>query len=366
MFKPSIIAMDFETTGLNYWSPDFKILSCALAWRAEDKSLRTRYLEGEDVLPALDKIASDGIPVVVHNIGFEYGVTAFHAPSIKDLITVDTMRLAQVFDNGGNEFDPDRGYGLAKCVKRILRRDNHKTKFYDWLRENAGIKKGQEGANLDALPKSLFIEYNLADAELTLYLFEYITKHFDSIGYSWTLDHSLYQNVSRRISAACAAGVKVNRVKLTENLKTITDEIRDIDLNFRTQFKAEVEAVESLFKDTFVNALKTEVGRNRRLNQPEKWAFNFKSIKHLQALFIAHMNCKPKFFTPKGKPSFTSKHLPSYGTAGKMLATRNSRLLVKQQIESLLELSELDGRWHLSLKTTGTATGRFSGGNVNG
>jgi hypothetical protein len=39
-------------------------------------------------------------------------------------------------------------------------------------------------------------------------------------------------------------------------------------------------------------------------------------------------------------------------------------MLVLAQIDSLLELSEADGRWHIDLKAAGTVTGRFAGGRV--
>jgi hypothetical protein len=146
MYKPSVIAIDFETNSLSYWSPDFKVLSIAAVWRDAEGHLRDRYAEGDEIETLLQKVATDGIPVVVHNLSFEYGVIKHQYPHI-ELDYIDTMRLAQVYDNGGDKADKLSGYSLAKCVQRILGRPDPKARFYEELHLK-GVKRGEEGSQL--------------------------------------------------------------------------------------------------------------------------------------------------------------------------------------------------------------------------
>jgi len=360
MFKPDAVAFDFETSGLDFWSPDFKVLSAAMAWRSEDGSLQSRFIGPEAIEAVLQRISDDGIPLVVHNLGFEYGVIKNIYPRVENIQYIDTQRLAQVYDNGGARGDAFSGFGLAKCVQRILAMPDPKAPYYEWLREN-GVRRGQEGANLDKLPEGMFKQYNRDDAINTLALYVRITDNFKDIDYNWQLDHDLYTYISKQITDAQGRGVRVDREALTAALEAITTEIDTLDTDFRQTFKYDINALESQLKEEFLGGFKTEKTKEKYKDSTEKWAFNLKSTTHLKRLFIDVMGMEATFTSPKGAPSFKASHLPTYGAAGKALSRRNSKLILKQQITSLLKLSETDGRWHLGLKAVGTATGRFAG-----
>ncbi len=96
----------------------------------------------------------------------------------------------------------------------------------------------------------------------------------------------------------------------------------------------------------------------------EQFLFNVGSNKQLAALFVGKLKMTPKFVTKTGQPSFKSAFLSQWGEGGDMLKKRRKRLLVLKQCDSLLALSEYDGRWHVDLKACGTTTGRFAGGRV--
>ena len=60
-----------------------------------------------------------------------------------------------------------------------------------------------------------------------------------------------------------------------------------------------------------------------------------------------------------------AKFLAQYGEGGLILKNQKKLIIEKVQGESLLTLSEYDGRWHIDLKAAGAATGRMAGGSHN-
>jgi hypothetical protein len=415
MFKPAVIAMDYETAllsgepSLEYYRPDFRVTSAAFAWKGEDGTLKTRYVVGEAALKkTLDRIAKDGVPVVVHNLPFEYGCTLYRFPGLEGCIQFDTMRLTQVADNGGKEaqryareavsyedmldaaesgedLEYRTGLSLTACASRWLPAElqGHKDEAYAYLR-SLGVKAGQEGVNLHRLPADVMERYNVADAIVTLALKDRLLGEFVAAGYEWELDHTLYRASAMRIAEAKGRGVKVDRTRLEAYRAKVAQEIADIEAAFRLKFVAELADIEGRMADAFVDALKTEKGRQGRRKQlvddPNIARFNIGSGKQLRALFVDTLGIQPRFWTEESKtsrakreknpelkefqpsPSFKSAHLPGYGEGGEILVERRKRLLVLQQADSLLGLSAHDGRWHVDLKACGTATGRFAGG----
>jgi len=400
--KPSIIAFDFETTGLDYWSPDFRVLSCAFAWQGDDGRIKTRYLTGEDeIFAQLYIVFQQGIKLAAHNAAFELAVLKYRFKCDPELI--DTMRLVQVYDNGGKDVKSTgpmsledelasltgdlkikTGLGLESAVTRLLPKDfhNHKQPYYQWLRDNAGVKKGQEGANLHLLPEDMLESYNTMDAVLTLMLYNVTTEKFAAEDYDWTYDHRLHMNACRRIVEAKVRGLLVDRSTLSANAEIVSTECQTIDKSFQDQFKDDIHAIEEERYAAWLNAPKTERGKAQRAAKPfpEELRFNPRSTSQLAELFIDKLGMQPKFHTKEGKaskakrqanpdtapfqpkPSMRAAHLPSYGEGGEILSNYKKRLLVFKQQEKLLELSAKDGVFHHDLKACGTKTGRYSGG----
>lgn len=355
MYKPACIAFDYESTSLNFWTNDFKVLSCSFSWRDVSGGLKSRVTFGEsETRQFLARIVQENIPLACHNASFEYGVTHFKFPEAKHLIKYDTMRLVQLYDHGGPN---SRDYSLEKCITRILPDlPNHKQAAYKFLKDN-----GFATYELSMLPKDLLTQYNQGDSEATLKLYETITKYFETIAYDWSLDHYLYMSTARHIALAKARGIAVDRVKLAEYRDMIILDIHNLDSQFKAEFKTQIEAIEAGNHHAKALALKTDKGRIKSLLRPVK-PFNLKSSKDLEALFVSQLGLSSPFKTPKGKPSFKSAHMGSWGIPGKMLENRNKKLLILQQVESLLSLSVYDSRWHHDLKAVGTQTGRNSGG----
>ena len=385
----------------------FRVLSMAVAYRTGPQNeIVSHFISGEDACRTWlqTNVHECARPVVVHNSAFEKLVFRCRFPTIKYGPIYDTMRLAQLYDNGGDEtqfeyiFDeelagedilmdgeeapikvkrkPLAGMGLVKCLKRILGKPDHKTEAYEWIRANVPKSKGKEGRFLDKLPPDILERYNIGDVVGTLELYEFLVDYFGKIKFDWRMDHELYAGTVDDLVLAKIAGIKVDRERLRENLEKVVKEMETIESDFLRQFETEIRALVNARVSAWCDLPKTERGRqNRRNRLSDRGAsglglqFNPGSNKPLADLFIRHLGFTPKFFTTKGQPSFKSSMLGQWGEGGLMLQKRRKRLIVRKQMEKLLELSAYDGVWHCELKVASVATGRFAGGgglNVQG
>lgn len=407
-FLPNYIVIDYETEldgrgSIEFWHPRFRVVSAAFSWFTHDGSIKSEYVETENgVFYFLERAVRCGVPLVAHNVPFEMGVTACRFPEIfrQCVWHADTMRLVQVYDNGGDAFaaalppsldeqldrlecgendegnDDDEvkwigGLGLSNAVQRVLSRPDHKAEAYAWIRENVPECRGnKEGSFLNRLPSDILERYNVGDTEETLRLYAFLIDHFASIGYDWRLDHGLYLSSAHNLVDAQIRGVRIDREALANYAAAVEKEIEDIARAFIAHFAEPIRVVERQRCLDEVRKRKTLRGRKTFLMRlrmgastaTRAVAFNVGSNKQLGALFVDALGMEPKFRTDKGAPSFRSAVLSQWGEGGEMLRTRRKRLLVFKQAQSLLALSAEDGRWHLSLKACGTATGRFSGG----
>jgi hypothetical protein len=404
--KPPYVVVDFETElagegSTEHWHPDFRVVSMAASWLESSGSIRSIFLLGEDVCrDFLEHVATDNLAIIAHNVQFEIGVSISRFPALAPRLNwfADTMRLVQVYDNGGdkfameaplsyddllelatetngdaNELKPEStaGLGLAKSVRRILREPDHKRTAYLWLCEHVPeCKPGREGRFLGRLPPDMLRDYNVGDTEATLRLYRTLVDYFRDIGYDWSLDHQLYFSSVRYIVGAKIRGTRVDREALTTYAQVVKDEIRSIARQFCERFAREIRVVERgrlLVQIQKRKTLRGKRGYLRRLRAGDVGCiddtrFNVGSNKQLEALFCGVLGIKPKFQTAKGAPSFRSSVLSQWGDGGLMLQKRRKRLIVLKQAEALLELSAYDGRWHVDLKAAGTSTGRFAGG----
>jgi hypothetical protein len=368
-----VYALDFETSGLDFWSPDFQIKSIAVSYRNEDGVLVSKFTE-TNVRRWLEQLHKRQTPVIVYNAGFELGVLKCCFPDLKLNIVADVMRLVQVYDNGTTDYhvfmedmddedaeEYDDGFGLKVSGPRILGDDFNDTHQIAcaWIRENLDVKRGKEGAFLGSLPGALLRDYNTGDTENTLKLYEKITGEFKRMEYDWKPDHQLYMEVTRLIVDSKIRGVRVDREKLAAYAMQVEAEIQEIEKKFCSALAGPIEEVQRLKLEEARSKYKTDKGRlNAKVEE-----FNCGSNKQLAILFVTVMKQPVQFTSATGQPSFKKAHLHTWGDGGEILLARRQRMLVLKQTQSLLKLSEEDGRWHVGLKSVGASTGRFAGGN---
>jgi hypothetical protein len=418
-----VVVIDYETVEIladgstrgstEAYRDNFRVDSCAFSWWSEAKqAIESEFVKGEAAVKA--RLVSLGeTPIVAHNIQFEILVTKCRFPDVQLNWYADTMRLVQVYDNGGDKFaftkvetlddildqlernsdgsssansvggvlakskggktEGIAGLGLVKAVKRLLAKEfhDHKQEAHEWLRANvAECKTGRVGAYLNRLPDDILERYNIGDTENTLRLYRKIVGEFDDLAYDWRIDHSLFFRSVDEIVNAKIRGVRIDRRKLAGYISAVSEEIAQIAKDFRQTFEKDVKAVERQKILEAIRKRKTLKGRKKYLKKLRtdavKWSedvtFNIGSNKQLEMLFVGVMKMKAQFVTAKNNPSFRSAVLSQWGAGGDMLKKRRKRLLVLKQSEALMDLSSLDGRWHLDIKAAGTSTGRYAGG----
>lgn len=353
-FIPKLIALDVETTGLEFYRKDFQILSLAASWYDENgKMFSVFYDDIRQMRPFLTRLSTLKIPLVTFNAGFELGCLKCVYPNLQFNFYCDVMRLAQVYDSGG----PDKEFGLKSVVRRHLpERANYEEEIYTWVRENVdGVKLGKEGAHLAKAPKDILKRYNEADTETTLQLYKLFTNDFKRKGFDWTADHELYMSSVALLTQAKIEGIKVDVDKLKQCVVGTEVEVAAIDLGFRTLHAKEIEEVRELLRQKAQAKYKKKIVTEL----PE---FNITSTQHLEFLFTKVLGQSARIKTKTGKPSFKSAHMGQW-VGAELLANRGKRLIVQKQAIRLLEKAEYDGRYHVDLRLCATITGRAAGGN---
>jgi hypothetical protein len=394
-----MISVDIETScnGLaefRYWRPGFKIDSIACSWRTKTGEIQSWFSntpQGVDSM--IRRLAELGIPILVHNLAFELGVFTKIYPELEFNWAADTMRLAQLDDNsGGNKFErfeiktaddimdelleaeePETqvrrsGLGLVACTSRYLptANQNHKSVAHKWLEDNHGIKSNH-GNSLHLLPYEEMKQYNIADTETTLLLYEQLTEILAMKGCDWSKDWALYVNRVKLMCNAYIRGLKIDREALKAEIYKVDAEVKEV---LREFLDATVDS-RRVWAAKFPGKVKS------RPTKPDE--FNIGSNQQLGRLFIDCMGVvggrttktgldkvESKELTPSEAaikyPSFASKHLATWGPLGEILYKRRKLLLVLQQMLGVFLGSQEDGRLHPEVRASGTMTNRVAGG----
>ncbi len=397
----NLIAVDFETVELQSdgstrasteaYRENFRVSSMATT-EVVGGDYVSEYYEGEEACrAALEKL--QGRPLLAFNVQFEMLVSMCRFPELNLNWAVDAQRQAMCYDNGGDplgfemllvdyELGEDEeeeakvtklkkvstsGFGLAKCVQRILKAPDHKKEAYDWLVSNNVCKAGQEGAHLDKLPADIMRRYNVGDTELTFALMQHCVTYFEQIGFDWTIDHKLYMTSALRLAQAKRRGIKVDLDYLAGSISALKADSAAVDTKFLDQMAEPIKLVARDLKLKRLKKFKTLRGavKWRKRMAAKGWEktcrFNPGSGQQLASLFCGKLGIDAFFKTDKGSPSMKAAHLYSYGDGGLLLTERKKILLVLQQCEKLKDKASYDGRWHVDLKACGTVTSRFAG-----
>lgn len=354
------IAIDFETedvaTGegcLEMYRSTAKIKSVAAAWRAEGKIVTAFLDTPRGITQFMTALAEQQLPLLVYNVGFEGLCFQTQFPGYRFNVIADVMRLVQLYAND----DTVQSYGLENSAVRILGCKPWKQELYRQL-ESQGVKKADVGKNLHHAPAAMFKAYNEGDVIATLELYEKITAEFKKINFDWKFDTQLYLSSAEYITKSKARGVRVDREKLTQFVTALTEELEKNEQDFKDKWRSEVSEVEERIHQKVLAKYKTERGRAGAVRE----CFNVGSTTHLTILFRDVMQLPVTHTTPTGEPSMKAEHMIEYGEPGQFLANRKEKQLLVTQANSLLALSEYDGRFHIDIKLVGTSTGRYAGG----
>lgn len=374
----TIVSLDIETINAEgkadyrWWLPGFKILSIAFSWRGSAGEMKSQFTADPEIIDNwIRGVAKAQTAFVVHNLAFEKGVFETLYPELKFNWHCDTMRLAQLKDNGGDWRDqvfvedvldvssPDLGLGLEAAASRFLHKDlhAHKDERDRYLKTHHKIRSKQ-GAHIHLLPEELLERYNIADTVITLELYEALAPELDGI---WQKDWDFYSTRTHLMNQAQRRGILIVSNALNDYIDQLLDEIDQIEKTFLQFYDDSIKS--------WSNKMKKETSD-----------FNIGSNKHLKELFCdilgmtgAHLTTKGESVVKKSEmireqalksyPSFQSKHLSDWGEGGKILELRRKRLLVLSQALSTRHLAlKTGGRVHPEIRVAGTRTNRVAGG----
>lgn len=375
MLAPMVL--DIETVNAEgkacykWWCPGFRVLSLALAWRDGD-TVRTWFtMDPTKISIAILRLSEQRRQLIVHNLAFEKGVLETLYPDCQFNWYADTMRMAQLHDNGGDWRDlvfnddvldedasPDLGCSLEAAASRVLQRDLHHHKAErDAYLLSIGVRTNQGGA-IHLLPEPILQRYNITDTTVCLELFDELHKILDGV---WQKDWTLYYTRTDLMNRAYREGISIDLPALADVIAKIDAEVSQIEAEFLIQHEENIKKWLQLYN-------------------PKVKTFNIGSNKQLKELFVGVLGLKAGHITEKGQklikdkaisvveahrefPSFQSKHLKDWGDAGKLLEKRRKRLLVLSQAMSTYWMAaEGEGRIHPEVRIAGTRTNRVSGG----
>lgn len=389
MYIPSVMTLDFETAltdgtpTVEMYRKEARVITASFAYRNSKGEISTKYKIGEENIETmLRKCKQLNIPIVVHNYQFEFLCLVTRFKGLEDILKVDTMRLVQMYDNGGRgqeeyypammniedhlaylegKYVPKSGLGLGSSISRILpKEENYKKQYKDLITSRGG--KGFKDLNL-LTPEELE-KYNTLDAIVTLKLYEALVKEFENLNIDWKKDHKLYISTAQQVTFAKIQGIKIDKEKLKDHITSKENALKEIKDSFRAYFSKEIEILEKRYSAEYLDTFKSTKGRIQASEKLKEVpiVFNTRSNKQLKELFCDTLNMTPKYFTKKGSPSFAAKFLSQWGEGGELLKGQKRALVELKQGEALDKLSDYDGRWHVDIKAAGTATNRLAGG----
>ena len=328
--KAKTVAVDTETTGLNYM--DAKLVGVSLSTKLGEaayipfghaKEEGIKQLSEKTVLEKLKPFLEDEKKKIIgQNIKFDRNILAQHGVKLGP-IKQDTMLMSYILDASATRHNLD---ALAKFYL------NYKTTTFE---EVAG--KGVKQISFDQVPLKLAGNYASEDADITLRLYE-----------------KLYPLLNKQTSLK----------KLAEDI-----EIPLIDV------LSDMEQAGTLVNSKVLEAQSKDLGKRLIKLEEEAYEiageeFNLGSTKQLREIFFDKLEYPVIKKTPGGQPSTDENVLQQlaedYELPKVLLEHRTLSKLKSTYTDKLpLQISENSGRVHTSFHQAITTTGRLSSSDPN-
>ena len=327
--KSDVIAIDTETTGLDYMDADLVGISLSftpgeahyIPLLHDDTSVT--QLDTTEVIKEL-KPMLEGTEnkVIGQNIKFDKNVLAKYGVNVSS-IKNDTMMMSYVLDASATRHNLD-----ALSLYYL----NHKTSTFE---EIAG--KGAKQVTFDKVPIDTATHYAAEDADITLRLYEELNS----------------------------------KLEQESSLKKLNDEI-EIPL---IEVLSEMERNGAILNSKILNSQSKDLAN--RIKKLENKAydiageeFNLGSTKQLREIFFEKLNYKVIKKTPGGQPSTDEKVLAElaeeYELPKVLLEHRTLSKLKSTYTDKLpSQISASTGKVHTSFHQAVTTTGRLSSSDPN-
>ena len=327
--KAKTIAIDTETTGLDYMDTD--LVGISLSFKPGEayyipinhQDDTVNQLKLNVVLDALKPVLEGSKNKIIgQNIKFDRNVLAKYGINISS-IKNDTMMMSYILDASATR------HNLDALSSYYL---NYKTSTFE---DVAG--KGVKQVTFDQVPIEEATNYAAEDADITLRLYEELNPKLESVA----------------------------------SLKKLNDEI-EIPL---IEVLSEMEQNGAILNSKILNSQSKDL--ENRIKKLEKKAyeiageeFNLGSTKQLREIFFDKLNYRIIKKTPGGQPSTDEKVLvelaEEYELPGVLLEHRTLSKLKSTYTDKLPgQISETTGKVHTSFHQAVTTTGRLSSSDPN-
>ena len=327
--KAKTIAIDTETTGLDYMDTD--LVGISLSYKPGEayyipinhQDDTVNQLKLNVVLDALKPVLeSSKNKIIGQNIKFDRNVLAKYGINISS-IKNDTMMMSYVLDASATR------HNLDALSSYYL---NYKTSTFE---DVAG--KGVIQVTFDQVPIEEATNYAAEDADITLRLYEELNPKLESVASLKKLNDEIEIPLIEVLSEMEQNGAILNSKILSSQSKDLENRIK----------KLEKKAYEIAGEE-----------------------FNLGSTKQLREIFFKKLNYRIIKKTPGGQPSTDEKVLvelaEEYELPGVLLEHRTLSKLKSTYTDKLPgQISETTGKVHTSFHQAVTTTGRLSSSDPN-
>ena len=327
--KSKIIAIDTETTGLDYMDAD--LVGVSMAYEAGKAFYIPFGHEKQEVFQLKEKIVLEKLKpflekaqnkIIGQNIKFDRNILARYGIKI-DSIKNDTMMMSYVLDASATR------HNLDALSSYYL---NHKTSTFE---EVAG--KGVKQVTFDKVPLDLATNYAAEDADITLRLYEVLEPKLNSIKPLKKLMEDIEIPLIEVLSDMEQNGTLLNSNILASQSKDLESRIKKLE-----KLAYEIAGEE----------------------------FNLGSTKQLREIFFDKLNYRVIKKTPGGQPSTDEKVLQElseeYELPKVLLEHRTLSKLKSTYTDKLPgQISSNTGKVHTSFHQAVTTTGRLSSSDPN-
>ena len=327
--KAKTIAIDTETTGLDYMDTD--LVGISLSYKPGEayyipinhQDDTVDQLKLNLVLDALKPILeSSKNKIIGQNIKFDRNVLSKYGINISS-IKNDTMMMSYVLDASATR------HNLDALSSYYL---NYKTSTFE---DVAG--KGVKQVTFDQVPIEEATNYAAEDADITLRLYEELNPKLESVASLKKLNDEIEIPLIEVLSEMEQNGAILNSKILSSQSKDLENRIK----------KLEKKAYEIAGEE-----------------------FNLGSTKQLREIFFDKLNYRIIKKTPGGQPSTDEKVLvelaEEYELPGVLLEHRTLSKLKSTYTDKLPgQISESTGKVHTSFHQAVTTTGRLSSSDPN-
>jgi len=315
---PGPVAIDTETSSKRWWVAELGVVS--FAWGPnEGESFATRNVDA--AIRAINYRMSCGLPCVFHNSGYDLHVLARHGLRINHRVVDDTLLLARLVNNlGQNDL---KALGKQRLGYEPAERDEVKA----WIRSHSTKKSGwpEEHGRLPNyldVPDDVLLPYATQDARLTAMLYPLLKAQANA---------ALYE--------------------------------REKELR-RLMFEAEEFGVlvdPEMVQSRMEQALREKWIIDEKLQALRGAPINLDSDPQLRGWLYDDLGLKPVSETPGGQPQVNEFSLTSNPhPVTRLVLARNKRSKSAEFFQSYLELRDDADRIHPTINTMQARTHRFS------